>query len=87
MGVTDAEIFAAILSLRDATDGFSQRTELRFDRMEGRMGQIEGQMGRLEGRMGHLEIRIGRIETRIGHLEDGQREVRAELIEMNRRSP
>ncbi len=80
MAVTNAEIFGAILSLREATDAFSQRTEWRFDRLEGRLGQVESRMGRLETRIEHVEKGQRTVEKGLA-----QREFRADLVELKRR--
>lgn len=85
MAVTNDDIFAAVLSLREATDAFSQRTDLRFDRLEVRMDRIEVRMDKLEVRMDRLEGRMGRVETRVESLEDGQRGIRSDLDDLKRR--
>jgi septation ring formation regulator EzrA len=85
MAVTIEEVFSAILSFREATDAFSLRMERRFDGVDARLDGIDARLEGHDRRFDQLDVRIGRIETRIEHLEDGQREIRNELVEMNQR--
>ena len=77
------EVFSAILSFREATDAFTLRMERRFDGVDARLDGIDARLDGHDRRFEQLDARIGRIETRIEHLEDGQREIRNELGEIN----
>ena len=83
--VTIEEVFSAILPFREATDAFSLRMERHFDGVDARLDGIDARLDGHDRRFDQLDVRIGRIETRIEHLEDGQREIRNELVEINQR--
>jgi hypothetical protein len=77
--MTNDDLYAAIIALKEATElGFAAAAH-RADGMDARFDQMDARFDR-------VDMRLGRLETRVEALEDGIVAVRADIADLKRRA-
>ncbi len=80
--ITTAQLYEALLGLKEATEIGFTRVDQRFDRLEKRMTSNEGRIAGLERGWNAFDTRLGNVEGQIGELRV---EMRAGFAAQSRR--